>query len=135
MLLVLVAVSLAEPVVYSKIIKSKQIHIAFDQKPVKKIDQSEAYHLQVAWINKDKTRTYEAYFVFTVKRRDSEATNSDLTFIFNGSIITPQGSDPLLRYHLPEQTFPSGESGFITVEITYQTAGKYYWEIAISETK
>jgi hypothetical protein len=134
MLSVLIAISLVGPTVYSKADKTKQIHISFEQKPAKKIDQSEVYLLHVSWINKDKTRSYDACFVFTVERKDFKVTSNDLTFIFNGSIIHPQRSDESLRYYLPQQTFPSGESGTITVEITYNNSGKYYWEIAIAET-
>ena len=134
MLLVLLAISLVGTAVFSKLDKSKHIHISFEQKPSKKIDQCKVYLLQVSWINKDKRSSYDAYFVFIVEGKGFKVNNDDLIFIFDGSIIYPQESDTSLMYYLPQQMFPSRESGTITVEITYNNSGKYNWKIAISET-
>lgn len=134
LLVVLLAVSFVGAAVYGKLGKSRPIYIEFTQRPAREIKPEEIYALQVTWQNKDKRLTYEGSFVFIVRGAKFRVTASDLTFTFEGSVVSSQGSGDSLVYRLPQQSFSAGHSGTITVEITYFNPGKYSWEIGIAES-
>lgn len=120
--------------VYGKIGKKEPIHIDFVEKPLKEIYADEVYLFAVSWNNKDRQSASEGAFVFMVEGKKIPVRASDLTFIFEGTVMDPQVSGDTLTYVLPQQTFPPKEMGIITVEITYHNSGEYFWKIGIKES-
>lgn len=131
LLLVLLAMSLVGAVAYGRLGRSRPIQITFEEKPLRRIGQGEVYTLQVSWRNLDRRGSYDGSFVFNAKGKKIKADH--IIFTFEGSTITPQESKNTLRFLLPKQTFPAGESGIIGVEIVYNKAGIYLWKIGVAE--
>jgi hypothetical protein len=130
LLLLLLATSLVGAVVYGRLHRFRRIRIAFEEEPPRKIGQGEVYPLQVSWKNQDRKRSYKGSFVFVTKARKIKADH--ITFTFEHSNITPQESKNTLRFVLPEQSFPAGASGTISVEIVYNRAGIVLWKIGVA---
>lgn len=116
--------------VYGKLSWSRPIKIDFEKKPSKRIDQGDVYTLSMSWRNLDLRRSYEGSFIFISKGIGIRADHVTLTF--EGSAITPEESVNTLRFTLPRQTFPRGASGVVSVEIMYNKAGIFLWEIGVA---
>ena len=129
--LVLVAVSLVGADVYGKLVCCRPIQIDFEQKPPRRIGQEEVYTLKMVWRNRDRHRSFEGSFVFISKMKGIKADH--ITFTYEGNKVTPQKSTNKLTFTLPRQTFPPRASSIINVEIVYNKAGTYQWEIGVAQ--
>ena len=132
--IVLLAISIVAAFAYGKPIKNKPIHINFVEKPLKEVYSHEVYTLEVFWNNKDNLAAHEGAFVFMVQGKNFQVSASDITFVFEDSVIDSQISGDILEYVLPQHTFPAEGIGSIIVHITYHNAGKYFWRIGIKES-
>ena len=128
--LVLLAVSLVGVNVYGKLNLSRPIQIDFEEKPLRRIDQGDVYILKMSWKNLDRRSSYEGSFIFIAKAKAVKA--EDMTLTFGDSTITPEESKNALTFTLPIMTFPPGASGVIIVEVVYNRAGTYTWEIGVA---
>ena len=133
-IIVLLVMSFVGALVYGKPSKTKPIHIDFVDKPLNEVYTDGVHLLAVSWNNKDRQGASEGAFVFMVEGRKFQVRTSDLTLVFEGSVVDPQVSGDILEYVLPQQTFPAEEMGITIVEITYHNSGEYFWKIGIKES-
>jgi hypothetical protein len=117
--------------VYAKY-KGTPLSIAFSSPfPSSSLSQIEICHAQITWTNKDAAQSYSGSFLFAVTGKNFKIKSADISFTFAGTTMNPIASGKSLLFYLPQQTFLTGSTGSISVDVVFNTPGVYSWDIGI----
>lgn len=119
-------------IAYAKQKGSLPLSVAFSSPfPSSAKSQIEICHATIKWTNMDPTQSFNGAFLFTVDGKNFKIRSADVTFTYEGAIVSPVASGASLLFYLPQQAFHGGESGTIIVYVVYNKPGIYNWNIGI----
>lgn len=125
-------ICMATVTVNAKYKGNKPLSVAFSSPfPSSAKSQIETCQATVTWTNMDPMQSFNGAFLFTVDGKNFKITSADVTFTYEGAIVSPVASGASLLFYLPQQTFNGGESGTISVYVVYNKPGIYNWNIGI----